>query len=162
MRRVEVIVTAATAAAITMVAVACGSGGTASGSSAPSATAGHSASSPAQASTALCQDYGALQASLADLVAHVSGGKGGVKQVPADLQDVQPKLSVFTGGAHGMFSVQIKALKSALTTLQTAVNGVRSGSGSAAEVRTAGAGATTAATNLAAALAQAGCTGPLD
>jgi hypothetical protein len=53
MRRVEVIVIAATAAAITMAAASCGSGGTAPGSSAPSATAGHSASSPAQASTAL-------------------------------------------------------------------------------------------------------------
>jgi uncharacterized protein YukE len=125
MRRVEVIVIAATAAAITMVAAACGSGGTASGSSAPSATAGHSASSPAQAGTALCQDYAALQASLANLAAHVSGGKGAVKQVPADLQDLQPKLSAFTGDAHGMFSVQINALKSALTTLQTAVTGVR-------------------------------------
>ena len=161
MRLVEVIATAATAAAITMAAAACGSSGAASGSSAPSATVGHPASSPAQASTALCQDYGALQASLANLAAHVSGGKETVKQVPADLQDLQPKLSAFTGDAHGMFSVQINALKSALTTLQTAVNGVRSGSSSAAEVRTAGAEATMAVTDLAAALAQAGCTGPL-
>jgi uncharacterized protein YukE len=140
---------AAAAAAITMLAAACGSSGTTSGSSAPSATASHSASSPAQsASTALCQDHAALQASLANL-AHVSGGTGALKQAKADLKDAQANLTALTGEAHGAFSTQINALKSALTTLQTAVKG-GDGDGSVADVRTASGGVTKAATNGAA------------
>jgi hypothetical protein len=158
-RRVGVIVAAAAASAIMMVAAACGSSDSTSGGSAPSALARHSANSPAQppqASRAECQDAIALQASLANLL-QVSIGKGALKQVQADVEDLQAKLSALTGGAHGAFSVQINALKSALTTLQTAVKGVSSGSGSVAEVRTAVDGVATATTNIVSALAKRGC-----
>jgi hypothetical protein len=138
-------------------AAACGSSGTTSGGSALSATASHPASSPAQsASTAVCQERAALQVSLANL-ANVSGGTGALKQAKADLKDAQANLTTLTGEAHGAFSTQINALKSALITLQAAVTDVRSGSSSVGEVRTAVDGVTEAATNLGAVLAKAGC-----
>jgi hypothetical protein len=152
---------AAAAAVITMLAAACGSSGTTSGSSAPSVTASHQASSPAQAtkaSTALCQDSGALQAPLADL-ANASGGTGTLTQVKVDLKDAQAKLSALAGDAHGAFSTQINALKSALTTLQTAVKGVSSGSSWPANISTAFDGVTTAESDLLGALGQGGCVG---
>jgi uncharacterized protein YukE len=158
--RITALVAAAAAAAvIAMLAAACGSGDTTSGNPAPSATARHSASSPAQppkASTAMCQDNAALQASLASL-AQVSTGKGALKQVKADVQDARAKLSTLIGDAHDTFSTQIIALKSALTTLQTTVQGVRSGSSSVADVRTAFDGVTTATGDLSTALSQGGC-----
>jgi uncharacterized protein YukE len=148
---------AAAAAAITMLVAACGSSATTSGSSAPSATASHPASNPAQsASTAVCQDEAALQASLTGL-ADVSGGTGALKQAKADLKDAQANLSALAGEAHGAFSTQLNALKSALATLQTAVKGVSGGGNSVAEVRTASDGVTEAAADLGAALSQAGC-----
>jgi len=145
-------VAAAAAAAITMAAAACGS--TASGSSAPSAPAHHSASSPAQsqqASTAVCRDSTALQVPLTGL-ASASGAKGTLNQVKADLKDAQAKLSVLAGDAHGAFGTQITAMKSALTTLQTAVNG-----GPGAQVSTALDGGTQGESDLVGALAQGGC-----
>jgi hypothetical protein len=79
--------------------------------------------------------------------------------VPADLEDLQAKLSALMGDMHGAFSVQINALQSALAKLQTAVKGVSSGTSSIAEVRTAVDGVTTATANLGTAFAQAGCIG---
>jgi hypothetical protein len=157
-RRAGTIVAAAAAATITITAAACGS--TASGSSAPSAPAHHPASSPAQSqqvSGAQCADKAALEASLANLL-QVSIRKGALNRVQADVEDLQAKLSALTGDMHGAFSVQIDALQSALTTLQTAVKGASSGS-SVAEVRTAADGVTTATANLGTAFAQAGCIG---
>ena len=154
MRRAGAIVAAAAAATITMAAAACGS--TASGSSAPSAPAHHSASSPAQsqqASTAACRDSAALQVPLTSL-ASASGAKGTLSQVKANLKDAQVKLSVLTDDAHGAFSAQINAMRSALTTLQTAVNG-----GPGAAVSTALDGVTQAESDLVGALAQGGCIG---
>jgi hypothetical protein len=161
MRRAGAIVAAAAAAAITMATAACGSTGTASGSSAPSAPAHHSASSPAQSpqvSGAQCQDKAALETSLTNLL-QVSIRKGALKQVQADLEDLQAKFSALRGDMHGAFSVQINALQSALTNLRTAVKGVSSGTSSIAEVRTAVDGVTTATANLGTAFAQAGCIG---
>jgi len=154
MRRAGAIVAAAAAAAITMAAAACGS--TASGSSAPSRTASHPASSPAQsqqASSAQCRDKAALQAPLTSL-ASASGAKGTLNQVKANLKDAQAKLSVLTDDAHGAFSTQINAMRSALTTLQTAVNG-----GPGAGVSTALDGVTQAESDLLGAFAQGGCIG---
>ena len=154
MRRAGAIVAAAAAATITMAAAACGS--TASGSSAPSRTASHPASSPAQsqqASTAVCRDSAALQVPLTSL-ASASGAKGTLSQVKANLKDAQAKLSVLTDDAHGAFSTQIHAMKSALTTLQTAVNG-----GPGAGVSTALDGVTQAESDLLGAFAQGGCIG---
>ena len=145
---------AAAAAAITMLAAACGSSSSTSASSATSGTANHQASSPAQSSqvsSAVCQDSAALQTPLTDL-ATVSGSKGKLKQVKADLKDAQAKLSTLTGDAHGAFSTQINALKSSLTTLQTAVNG-----DPGAGVSTAIDGVTQAESDLAGVLAQGGC-----
>ena len=154
MRRAGAIVAAAAAATITMAAAACGS--TASGSSAPSRTASHQASSPAQsqqASTAACRDSAALQVPLTSL-ASASGAKGTLNQVTENLKDAQAKLSVLTGDAHGAFSTQIDAMKSALTLLQTAVNG-----GPGAGVSTAVDGVTQAESDLLGAFAQGGCIG---
>jgi hypothetical protein len=138
---------------------ACGSSGTTSGSSASSATASHQASSPAQptkASTTLCRDNAALQTPLTNL-ADDSGGKGTLTQVTADLKDAQAEFSALAGDAHGAFSIQINALKSALTTLQTAVRGVSSGSNPPAKISTALDGVTTADSDLLRVLAQGGC-----
>ena len=63
-----------------------------------------------------------MQAPLTSL-ASASGAKGTLNQVKAKLKDAQAKLSTLTDDAHGVFSTQIHAMKSALTTLQTAVNG---------------------------------------
>jgi hypothetical protein len=46
---------------------------------------------------------------------HVSIGRGALKQVKADLKDLQADLSALMGDVHGAFSVQINALRSALT-----------------------------------------------
>ena len=159
MRRAGGIVAAAAAATITLAAAACGSTGTAAGSSAPSAH--HSASSPAQSpqvSRAQCADKAALETSLVNLL-QVSIRQRTLKQVQADVEDMQAKLSALKGDMHGAFSVQINALQSALTTLQAAVKGVSNGSRSVAEARTAADGVTTATANLGTAFAQAGCTG---
>ena len=154
MRRAGAIVAAAAAATITITAAACGSTGTAAGSSVPSRTASHQASGPAQsqqASTAMCRDSTALQAPLTSL-ASASGTKGTLNRVKATLKDAQAKLSVLTDDAHGAFSTQINAMKSALTTLQTAVNG-----GPGAAVSTALDGVTQAESGLVGAFAQGGC-----
>lgn len=159
MRRAGAIVAVAAAATITLATAACGSTGTASGSSAPSAH--HSASSPGQSpqvSRAQCGDKAALEASLTNLL-QVSIRQRTLKQVQADVEDMQAKLSALKGDLHGAFSVQINALQSALTTLQAAVKGVSNGSSSVAEVRTAADGVTTATANLGTAFAQAGCIG---
>jgi hypothetical protein len=154
MRQAGAIVAAAAAAAITLATAACGSTGTASGSSAPSRTASHQAGGPAQpqqASTAVCRDSTALQTPLTGL-ASASGAKGALTQVKANLKDAQAKLSALTDDAHGAFSTQIHAMKSALTTLQTAVNG-----GPGAGVNTALDGVTQAESVLVGVLAQGGC-----
>ena len=147
---------AAAAAAITMAAAACGSTGTAAGSSVPSRTGTHQASGPAQsqqASTAMCRDSAALQVPLTSL-ASASGAKGTLSQVKANLKDAQVKLSVLTDDAHGAFSTQINAMKSALTMLQTAVSG-----GTGAGVSASLSGVTQAESDLVGALAQGGCLG---
>ena len=145
---------AGAAAAITMLAAACGSSDSTSASSAPSRTASHQASSstqPQQASTAVCRDGAALQKPLTSLVT-ASGAKGTLNQMKANLKNAQAKLSTLTDDAHGAFSTQIHAMKSALTTLQTAVN-----DGPGAGVSTALDGVTQAESNLVGALAQGGC-----
>jgi uncharacterized protein (DUF885 family) len=159
MRRAGTIVAATAAVTITMAAAACGS--TASGSSAPSASAHHSAGSPApsqQISRAQCQDKAALNTSLTNLL-QVSIRKSALKRVQADLEDLQAKLSALRGDMHGGYSAQINALQSALTKLQTAVQGASSGSSGVAEVRTAIDGVTTATANLGTAFGQGGCIG---
>jgi len=154
MRRAGAIVAAAAAATLTMLAAACGSTGSTSASSAPSPTVSHQASGRAQsqqASTAVCRDGTALQAPLTGL-ASASGAKGALTQVKANLKDAQAKLSALTDDAHGAFSTQIHAMKSALTTLQAAVNG-----GPGARVSTALDGVTQAESVLVGVLAQGGC-----
>jgi hypothetical protein len=159
MRRAGAIVAAAAAATITITAAACGSA--ASGSSAPSASAHHSAGSPAQSqqvSGVQCRDKAALDTSLTNLL-QVSVRKRALKQVQADVADLQAKLSALRGDMHGEFSVQINALQSALTKLQTAVKGASNGTRSVSGVRTAADGVTTATANLGTAFAEAGCIG---
>jgi hypothetical protein len=161
MRRAGAIVAAAAAATITMATAACGSTGTASGSSAPSAPAHDPASSlpqSQQVSEAQCRDKAALDTALTNLL-QVSIRKGALNQVQADAADLQAKLSALTGDMHSEFSVQINALQSALTKLQTAVKGASNGTSSIAQVRTAADGITTATANLGTAFAEAGCIG---
>ena len=86
------------------------------------------------------------------LHASASGAKGTLNRVKANLKDARAKLSTLTDDAHGAFSTQIHAMKSALTTLQTAVNG-----DPGAGVSTALDGVTQAESDLVGALAQGGC-----
>jgi hypothetical protein len=74
-----------------------------------------------------CQDEAAVDTSLTNFL-QVSIRKGALKQVQADLGDLQDKHRALMGDMHGAFSVQINALQSALSKLQTAAKGVSSGS----------------------------------
>jgi hypothetical protein len=56
------------------------------------------------------------------------------RSCPVERRIGQAKLSALMGDMHGAFSVQINALQSALTKLQTVVKGVGIGSSSIAEI----------------------------
>jgi uncharacterized protein YukE len=99
----------------------------------------------------VCRDGAALQRPLTGIVT-ASGAKGTLNQVKANLKVAQAKLNTLTGDAHGAFSTQIHEMKSAPTTLQTAVN-----DGPGAGVSTAIDGVTQAESDLVGALAQGGC-----
>ena len=145
---------AAVAAGITLTAAGCGSGGSGSGSASPSPAASHPASSPAltpQANSALCQDAAALRGSLASLT-HLSMGQDALQEATADLRDVQARLGTLAGDGHSVFSVQIHALKSALTELRTSVAALGRGTGSVTSATTAFGGVSTAAQDLFAAM----------
>ena len=109
---------AAIGCGIALLTVACGSSSsTASGGSSPSAAA-----SPLGASSALCADAAALRASL-DKLSHVqaSAGQGALNEVKADLTSVKTATTNFANDAKGKWQPQTSALKSALSSLGTAV-----------------------------------------
>lgn len=132
-----------------LLAVACGSGGTPSGSASPSPTP----SVPAQPTSVLCRDAEALRASL-DRLTGVSVGAGTVDEVKADLADVKAKLDTLIADAGDQWRAQTSALKSALASLSTAVENLAAtpGADALSAVVTALGGVTTAAQNLLAAV----------
>ena len=148
-----------------IIATACGSGGTANGSAPSSAPATASsgpltasASSPATASVSpVCQDVAALRGSLAKLT-HVTVAKGAAATLASDARDVQAKVTTLAHDAGSQWSARIGTLKSALSTLQTAVTGLGHG-GSLGSVSSALGGVKTAAQDLLAA-AGAQCPSP--
>ena len=137
---------------VALLTVACSSSGTtASGGSSPTAA---SPSIPA-ASSALCADAAALRASLSKLT-HIqaSAGQGALNEVEADLESVKTATANFATDAKGKWQPQTSALKSALSSLGTAVQKLAANPTSAAvsSVVTALGQVTTATGNLFAAV----------
>jgi hypothetical protein len=112
---------AAIAGGLALLTVACGSSTTTSPST-PS-PAPPSPSAPAEAgsspSSALCADAAALFASLNQLT-HIQVHKGMKDEITAKLTAVKTNLTAFVAEARGQWQAQTTALKSALTSVQTA------------------------------------------
>jgi hypothetical protein len=110
---------AAIACGVALLTVACtSSSSTASGGSS-SPAAGSTTSS---ASSALCADAAALRASLDKLTQiQASAGKGAVNEVKSDLASVKTAATTFANAAKGRWQSQTASLKTALASLQTAV-----------------------------------------
>ena len=112
---------AAIAGGLALLTAGCGSSSSPAPStpspSAPSSSAPAVGSSP---SSALCDEAGALFASLNQLT-HIKVQKGMKNEITADLTDVKTKLTAFVDAAHGQWQAQTAALKSALTKLQTEI-----------------------------------------
>jgi hypothetical protein len=146
----------AAACGVTLLAAACGSGGSTSSGGGTPAGASTSAAVPSAApgtTSVLCQDAAALRASLNKLT-HISVGTGAANEIKADLADVKTKLTSFAADAHGQWQAQTAALKTALSKLQTAVASLAAspGASTVAGVVTALGSVTTAASSLLAAL----------
>ena len=110
----------AVACGIALLTVACSSGSstTSGGSSSPAATS----SSVSAASSALCADAAGLRASLETLTqVQATPGQGAVNEVKADLASVKTAATKFASDAKGRWQSQTSGLKSALTSLETAV-----------------------------------------
>jgi len=113
---------AAISCGVMLLTVACGSGSS-TAASAPSSSAPASASASASASpasSALCADAAALRTALAKLT-QVKAGKGAVNEIKADLAGVETAATSLASEAKGQFRAQTSSLKSALTSLGTAV-----------------------------------------
>ncbi len=109
-------------AGIAAITCACGSSGTATGST----TTTSPPSSTAAASSALCKDVAALRTSVANLT-DISVSRGAASKLAADAKDVKAKLTSLAHAAGTQWSAQIGALTSALSSLQTAITGLGSG-----------------------------------
>lgn len=119
---------AASACGVALLTVACSSSSStaAGGSSAPAAA------SPS-GSAALCADAAGLRASLETLTqVQASAGQGVVNQVKTDLTSVKTAVTKFASDAKGHWQPQASALKSALTSLETAVQQLAANPGTAA------------------------------
>lgn len=111
-----------------LAAIACGVALLTVACSSSSSTASGGSSSPAagsttfSASSALCADAAALRTSL-DKLTHVqaSAGQGAVTEVKSDLADVKTAATTFANDAKGRWQSQTSALRSALTSLESAV-----------------------------------------
>jgi hypothetical protein len=115
---------AAIACGVALLTVACGSSSSSTASGASSASAAASPSVSA-ASSALCADAAALRTSLDKLTKiQASAGQGAVNEVKADLANVKTAATSFANDAKGQWQSQTSSLKSALTSLQTAVQKV--------------------------------------
>ena len=110
---------AAISCGVMLLTVACGSGSSSTAASAPSSSAPASASA-SPASSALCADAAALRTALGKLT-QVKAGKGAVNEIKADLAGVETAATSLASEAKGQFRAQTSSLKSALTSLGTAV-----------------------------------------
>jgi hypothetical protein len=110
---------AAIVCSVALLTTACSSSSsTASGGSSPAAAS----PSVSAASSALCADAADLRASLKKLTqVQASAGQGVVNEVKTDLASVKTAVTKFSSDAKGHWQPQTSALKSALTSLQTAV-----------------------------------------
>jgi hypothetical protein len=147
---------AALAGGLALLTVACGSGSTTtSGGAPPSAAPSSSAPVAADLSpgSPLCADAAALFASLNQLT-HVTVQKGMKNEIMAKLTDVKANLTAFVSEAHGQWQAQTTALKSALTSVQTAAKSLTSSPSASAvgDVVTSLRGVSAAAQNLLAAV----------
>jgi len=112
---------------LVLLAAACGSGGSASGTQASVGSASSSAAAPsASASTtsvsaALCSDVAALRGSLQELTS-IRPSAGAVTELRAAVQNVQTNLSSLASAAGALWSGQVQNLGAALTKLQSAVS----------------------------------------
>ena len=151
---------AAVVLATGLLVAGCGSGsseGGGAGTTVPS-TPSPATSPPATASTAtasaqLCADAAALQESLTQLVT-ITVGPGTVTELQNDLSDVQSALATLVDSASSEWQDEVAALRTSLTTLQTAIQQLADnpGASTVAAVRTALQGVRTAARNLFAAV----------
>jgi hypothetical protein len=110
---------AAIACGVALLTVACTSSSStaAGGSSSPAA----GATTPS-ASSALCADAAALRTSLDKLTqVQASAGQGAVNEVKSDLASVKAAATTFANDAKGRWQSQTAALKTALASLETAV-----------------------------------------
>ncbi len=109
---------AAAGCGVALLTVACGS----SSSSTASGGSSSPAPSPSAASSALCADATALRTALGKLTSiQASAGQGAVNEVKTDLANVKTAATKFANDAKGKWQPQTTALKSALTSLESAV-----------------------------------------
>jgi hypothetical protein len=109
---------AAIACGVALLTVACTSSSTATGGSS-SPAAGPTTPS---VSSALCADAAALRTSLDKLTqVQASAGQGAVNEVKSDLTSVKTAATAFANDAKGRWQSQTAALKTALASLETAV-----------------------------------------
>jgi hypothetical protein len=105
---------------VALLTVACSS----SSSTAPGGSSSPAAASPSvpAASSALCADAAGLRAGLEALTqVQASAGQAAVKEVKTDLANVKTAATKFASDAKGRWQSQTSGLKSALNSLETAV-----------------------------------------
>jgi hypothetical protein len=108
-----------------LLAAACSSGSTPASGTSPSGTPSASASATPTATTLVCQDAADLRTSLHNLT-HSKVSTGGVTELKSNLAQVHTDLTALITHAKGEWQTQTSALKSALTTLQTAISDLSS------------------------------------
>jgi hypothetical protein len=105
-----------------LLATACASGGSPSGGPASaSSPAPNPAATSTSASAALCSDVAALRGSLRDF-AGIKPETGAAAELRRAVQNVQLDLASLDKTAGGLWTVQIRNLKAALTEVQHAVS----------------------------------------
>ena len=111
---------AAIACGVALLTVACSS----SSSTAPGGSSSPAGASPSgsAANSALCADAAGLRASLEALgQVQASAGQGVVHEVKTDLANVKTAVTKFASDAKGRWHSQTSGLRSALTSLGTAI-----------------------------------------
>ena len=112
---------------LVLLAAACSSGGSASGTPASAGSPSSSAAAPSasgsatSASAALCSDVAALRGSLQELTS-IRPSSGAVAELRSAVQNVQTNLASLSGAAGALWNGQIQNLRSALAKLQSAVS----------------------------------------
>ncbi len=106
---------------LVLLAAACGSSGSSSGTQASAGSSSSSAAAAPAATSALCEDVAALRGSLQRLTS-IKVSASTVTELKTAAQDVQSNLATLGSAAGSQWSEQIGNLKSALTKLQTSVS----------------------------------------